>query len=301
LLARDRAAETESQTALVVPSHRMYASLFGRPANKATTGNCPRCLCDFPPSVELGRVRHLIGWGFGDMRGNEMFEGFIFDVEGTLIDSVLQNQRSLQDALEKSGNRIPIQTLRLYSGLDGDQTVQLVVPDASERERRAILEDRREIFERDYLPSVKPLEGARDAIRILAEKGGRVALATDCKGPPYARYMSLLDASDHIAATACGDDLEHGKPDPRLVGIALRKLGLAGSQTVMVGDTPYDAEAALEAGTKAAGVLTGGFSESVLVAAGCFAVAPDLRTLLPCLLSGVGGINSSQTDWLRSA
>jgi phosphoglycolate phosphatase-like HAD superfamily hydrolase len=230
-----------------------------------------------------------------------MFEGFIFDVEGTLVDSVLQNQRRLQDALEKSGHRIPIQTLRLYSGLDGDQTLQLAVPDASERERRAILEDRREIFERDYLPSVKPLEGARDVIKILAESGGRIALATDCKGPSYARYMALLDASDHIAATACGDDLEHGKPDPRLVGIALRKLGLAGSQTVMVGDTPYDAEAGLEAGTKAAAVLTGGFPESVLSEAGCFAVARDLRALLPSLLSAVGGATSSQTDWLRSA
>jgi phosphoglycolate phosphatase-like HAD superfamily hydrolase len=230
-----------------------------------------------------------------------MFEGFIFDVEGTLLDSVSQNQRSLQDALEKSGYRVPIQTLRLYSGLDGDQTLQLTVPDASGPERVAILEDRREIYERDYLPSVRPLEGARDVIRILAERGGRIALATDCKGLSYRRYMSLQDAGDYIAATACGDDLEHGKPDPRLVGIALRKLALAGSQTVMVGDTPYDAEAGIEAGTKAAGVLTGGFSESVLGEAGCFAVARDLRALAPSLLSGVGGRDPSQSNWLRSA
>ena len=89
-------------------------------------------------------------------------------------------------------------------------------------------------------------------------KGGRIALATDCKGLSFTRHMLLLDSRDYITATACGDDLEHGKPDPRLVGIALRKLGLAASQTVMVGDTPYDAEAGIEAGTKAAGVLTGG-------------------------------------------
>ena len=230
-----------------------------------------------------------------------MFEGFIFDVEGTLLDSVSQNQRSLQDALEKSGYRVPIQTLLLYSGLDGDQTLQLVVPDASPRERIAILEERRKIYERDYLPSVRPLEGARDVLRILKERGGRIALATDCKGVSFTRHMSLLDADDYIAVTACGDDLEHGKPDPRLVGIALRKLGLTASRTVMVGDTPYDAEAGIEAGTKAAGVLTGGFSESVLGAAGCFAVARDLRALLPDLLTGVGGRDPGQSDWLRSA
>jgi beta-phosphoglucomutase-like phosphatase (HAD superfamily) len=185
----------------------------------------------------------LFGGGSG-LRGNEMFEGFIFDVEGTLLDSVSQNQRSLQDALEKSGYRVPIQTLRLYSGLDGDQTLQLVVPDASGGERMAILEDRREIYERHYLPSVKALEGVRDVIRILAEQGGRIALATDCKGLSFTRHMLLLDSRDYIAATACGDDLDHGKPDPRLVGIALRKLGLAASRTVMVGDTPYDAKLA---------------------------------------------------------
>jgi phosphoglycolate phosphatase-like HAD superfamily hydrolase len=230
-----------------------------------------------------------------------MFEGFIFDVEGTLLDSVSQNQRSLQDALENSGYRVPIQTLRLYSGLDGDQTLQLVVPDASDRERVAILEDRREIYERDYLPSVRPLEGARDAIRTLAKRGRRVVLATDCKGASFKRYMALLDAGDYITATACGDDLEHGKPDPRLVGVALRKLGIAASQAVMVGDTPYDAEAGIEAGAKAAGVLTGGFSEAVLKEAGCFAVARDLCALLPNLLSGLGNGDPNQSDWLRSA
>jgi HAD superfamily hydrolase (TIGR01509 family) len=176
-----------------------------------------------------------------------------------------------------------------------------VVPDASDRERIAILEDRREIYERDYLPTVKPLEGVRDVIRILAEQGGRIALATDCKGLSFTRHMLLLDFRDYITATACGDDLEHGKPDPRLVGIALRKLGVAASQTVMVGDTPYDAEAGIEAGTKAAGVLTGGFPEGVLADAGCFAVARDLRALLPNLLSGLSGRDPGQSDWLRSA
>jgi phosphoglycolate phosphatase-like HAD superfamily hydrolase len=86
-----------------------------------------------------------------------------------------------------------------------------------------------------------------------------------------------------ITATACGDDVEHGKPDPRLVGVALRKLGLSGSQSVMIGDTPYDAEAGLEAGTKAVGVLTGGFSAQVLSDACCFAVTQDLKALLPRL------------------
>jgi phosphoglycolate phosphatase-like HAD superfamily hydrolase len=230
-----------------------------------------------------------------------MLSGFVFDVEGTLMDSVPQNLRSLQDALERAGHRVPYQTLQLYSGLDGDQTLQLAIPGASARERKEILEEQGAIYEHDYLSSVKPFEGVRDVFRVLTEMGGRVALATDCRGIPFKRYLSLLDANDYIAATACGDDVEHGKPDPRLVGIALRKLALPSAQSVMVGDTPYDVEAGLEAGAKAAGVLTGGFSEETLSQAGCFAVAHDIRALLAHLLRGEPEPKRVQLDLLRKS
>jgi HAD superfamily hydrolase (TIGR01549 family) len=98
----------------------------------------------------------------------------------------------------------------------------------------------------------------------LTRGGSKLALATDCKGPELKHYVSLLDIDAFIGATACGDDVEHGKPDPRIVGVALRKLGLAGREAVMIGDTPYDAEAAFGAGTAAAGVLTGGFTAESL-------------------------------------
>jgi phosphoglycolate phosphatase-like HAD superfamily hydrolase len=130
---------------------------------------------------------------------------------------------------------------------------------------------------------VRPFEGVRDVFKSLTERGGRIALATDCKGPALKHYLSLLGADEFISATACGDDVDHGKPDPRLVGMALRKLGLPASDAVMIGDTPYDAEAALEAGAAAACVLTGGFAAEALVEAGCFAVAEDLQALLPSL------------------
>jgi phosphoglycolate phosphatase-like HAD superfamily hydrolase len=225
-------------------------------------------------------------------RERAMFSGFIFDVEGTLVDSVPQNLKSLQDALERFGCSADYDTLHLYSGLDGDQTLQLLLPDAEEKERKDILKAQGEIYERDYLQSVKPFDGVRDVFRALIERGGRIALATDCKGAAFKHYLSVLKVDDLITATACGDDVEHGKPDPRLVGMALRKLGLPGSQSVMIGDTPYDAEAGLEAGTKAAGVLTGGFSAQVLSEAGCFAVAEDLKALLPRIEEGEAKIDA---------
>ena len=212
-----------------------------------------------------------------------MFSGFIFDVEGTLIDCVPQNLQSLQEALERFGHQVPYTTLQLYSGLDGDQMLQLVAPEAAEGGRKAILKAQGAIYEERYLQGVRPFEGVRDVFQSLTERGGRIALATDCKGPELKHYLSLLNVDEFISATACGDDVEHGKPDPRLVGMALRKLGLPASDAVMIGDTPYDAEAALEAGAAAACVLTGGFASEALVEAGCFAVAEDLRALLPSL------------------
>src|SRR4051794_15359756 len=172
-----------------------------------------------------------------------MLSGFIFDVEGTLVDSVPQNLRSLQDALERFGHRVPYQTLHLYSGLDGDQTLQLVVPDAAEPERKEILEVQGTIYEKSYLDSVRPFDGVRGVFRALTERGGRIALATDCKGLAFKRYLALLDVNELITGTACGDDVEHGKPDPRLVGHALGKLKIPAPEAVMIGDTPYDAEA----------------------------------------------------------
>jgi phosphoglycolate phosphatase-like HAD superfamily hydrolase len=213
-----------------------------------------------------------------------MFAGFIFDVEGTLVDCVPQTLNSLQEALERFGHQVPYATLQLYSGLDGDQTLQLVLPEAEESERKDILKAQGAIYEEKYLQGVQPFDGVRDVFRSLVDHGGRIALATDCKGPALKHYLSLLNVDEFISATACGDDVEHGKPDPRLVGMALRKLGLPASDAVMIGDTPYDTEAALEAGAAAACVLTGGFASEALVEAGCFAVADDLQALLPSLI-----------------
>lgn len=213
------------------------------------------------------------------------FTGYIFDVEGTLVDCVRQTLLSLQEALADLGVTVAYEVLQLYSGLDGDQTLQLVAPDLDKRERKQVLEIQGKRYEANYLGSVKAFEGVRDLFDTLTKGGGRIALATDCKGPELKHYLSLLDVSDLIDAMACGDDVEHGKPDPRLVGLALRKLGVPSRRAVMIGDTPYDAEAARGAGTDAAGLLTGGFAKEALTEAGCLVVAKDLRELLSCLES----------------
>jgi HAD superfamily hydrolase (TIGR01549 family) len=196
---------------------------------------------------------------------------------------VPQNLLSLQEALAGFGVGVPYETLQLYSGLDGDQTLQLVAPDMDADERKQVMTAQSKLYEARYLGGVRAFPGVREVFEALTATGGRVALATDCKGPPLKHYLSLLNVHDLIDAIACGDDVDHGKPDPRLVGLAVRKLGAPAGQSVMIGDTPYDAEAAREAGAAAAGLLTGGFARKALVEAGCFAVVKDLRELLTYL------------------
>jgi HAD superfamily hydrolase (TIGR01549 family) len=151
--------------------------------------------------------------------------------------------------LSSAGFEIPYATLQLYSGLDGDQTLQIIFPELKRTQRKQILQARAKIYEEKYLHSVKAFGGVREVFEILALRGSRAALATDCKGPELKHYLSLLNIDEFIEATVCGDDVEHGKPDPRIVGMALKKLGVTASEAVMIGDTPYDAEAASGTGT----------------------------------------------------
>src|SRR5690349_22558225 len=98
-----------------------------------------------------------------------MFSSFIFDVEGTLVDCVPQTLKSLQDALERFGRQVPYNTLQLYSGLDGDQMLQLVVPDAVESERKNILKAQGAIYEERHLHGVEAFDGVTDVFRSLVQ------------------------------------------------------------------------------------------------------------------------------------
>jgi beta-phosphoglucomutase-like phosphatase (HAD superfamily) len=105
------------------------------------------------------------------------FSGYIFDVEGTLVDSVPQNLLSLQEALAGFGLTVPYELLQLYSGLDGEQTLQLVAPDWCQDQRKKVLEDQGKIYETKYLERVKAFTDVRHVFNALIQGGARIALA----------------------------------------------------------------------------------------------------------------------------
>jgi beta-phosphoglucomutase-like phosphatase (HAD superfamily) len=143
-----------------------------------------------------------------------IFSGYIFDVEGTLIDCVPQTLLSLQSTLKEWGIHTPYQMLQLYSGLDGDEMLSIVAPQLNPQERGQLKQAEREHYESVYLPKVTAFPGVRDLFEAIRSEGGAIALATDCKGSPLKHYLNLLGVDDLIDQVACGDDVEKGKPRP---------------------------------------------------------------------------------------
>jgi HAD superfamily hydrolase (TIGR01549 family) len=212
----------------------------------------------------------------------------IFDVEGTLIDCVPQNLESWQSTLADAGLTFPLDVLQLYSGMDGDEMLQILAPEMDHDARRAATQREGAYFKKHFLHHVKAFAGVRDLFTALKDQGYSIGLATDCSSDELSHYRRLLDVDDVLDVVACGDDVDEGKPSRALTALAVAKLetqfGTRAAHAIMVGDTPYDAEAATSAGITAIGLLTGGFARPALVEAGCHDVAPDLAAVRHLLI-----------------
>jgi phosphoglycolate phosphatase-like HAD superfamily hydrolase len=157
---------------------------------------------------------------------------------------------------------------RLRHRPKGPETLKIIAPSLTGEERKRLKAADGEHYEKRYLPTVRAFAGVKELFKIIKAEGGSIALATDCKGAPLKVYRSLLGVDDLIDHVACGEDVEKGKPDPGLVRLAVEKLRLPAARCVMIGDTPYDAEAAVAVEAAAIGLLSGGFAREALLEAG---------------------------------
>lgn len=164
--------------------------------------------------------------------------------------------------------------------MDGDDMLATLAPSLDERARQEILNAQGDRYRAAYLPRVRAFPGVRAVFSAIKSTGGRIALATDCQAGELKHYRSLLEVDDLVDAIACGDEVSKGKPDPALVELALDRLGgTPAAFATMVGDTPFDAQAARSAGANAWGTLSGGHTRSSLIDAGCSSVVPSVEQL----------------------
>lgn len=201
----------------------------------------------------------------------------LLDVDGTLVDSNYHHALCWYRAFRKHDIVLPVWRLHRHVGMGGDKFVAAVAGQEVEERLGDRLRDEWERLFDDVIDEVAPLEGATELIRGLDERGHDVVLASSSIRSHFDRFMELLGARELAVGWTTKDDVEASKPEPDLVRAALEKTDAP--EAVMIGDTPWDVEAARRAGVPTVTVITGGFSRQELLDAGAVAVFESLVEL----------------------
>ena len=200
--------------------------------------------------------------------------GFIFDIDGTLVDSNELHVDSWARAFLEFGKRFPREQLREQIGKGSDQYLpEFLTPDEIKRFGKELDEYRSELFREEYLPKVRPFPKAYELFKRIHDDNKRIVLASSGKKADTKHYIDLLKIGDLIDGYVSGDDADRSKPAPDIFAASLKKLGdISPADAVTVGDSRFDIEAARKADLKTIAFLCGGTSESVLRQAGAIAI-----------------------------
>ncbi|HJU04343.1 MAG TPA: HAD family hydrolase [Nitrospiraceae bacterium] len=204
-------------------------------------------------------------------------QAVIFDIDGTLLDSVTLHAQAWVEAFAHFGYQTKVEEVRPQIGKGGDQLMPVFVPaEDLKRIGKELEEYRKNLFKKKFLPQVRPFPKVRELFLKMQERGLQIALASSGKEEEVAAYKRIAGIEDLVEEETSSDDAKRSKPHPDIFHAALDKLvPLKPDQILAVGDTPYDAEAAGKAGLKTIGMLCGGHSEQVLKQAGCIAIYQD--------------------------
>lgn len=211
-----------------------------------------------------------------------MIKAVIFDIDGTLVDSVDLHAQAWKETFKHFGRDVPYQQVRHQIGKGGDQLMPVFFSREQLEEFGEEMEKYRgELFKKEFLPRARPFPHVRELFqRIIADKK-RIALASSAKEEELGTYKKIARIEDLIETETSADDAEKSKPHPDIFQSALEKLGENNpTQVIVVGDTPYDADAAAKLKLRTIGVLCGGFPEAELDSAGCIAIYHDASDLL---------------------
>lgn len=204
-----------------------------------------------------------------------MFKAVIFDVDGTLLDSVDLHALAWHEALVKFGHDVSLERVRSQIGKGGDKLIPMFLSADEQRDHGKELEDwRGKRFKSEYLPLLRPFSAVPDLLRRVHQAGLHVAVGSSAKSDELETYLDIAGIAELIDVKASSEDADRSKPSADIFEVVLQKLDIQGPDAVAIGDTPYDAEAAVKVKITPVGVLSGGFTEASLRQAGCVAVYP---------------------------
>jgi phosphoglycolate phosphatase-like HAD superfamily hydrolase len=194
----------------------------------------------------------------------------LFDIDGTLLDSVDLHALAWREAFLAFGKDVPFRTIRSQIGKGGDQLLPVFfTPSELAAQGKEIERWRSDWYKLRYMTEVRPFPGVRPLLVALRGRGWKPVLASSAKGDELGFYVRVLGIADLIEASTSKDDAARSKPFPDIFAAALDRVPEEDrSGAWVVGDSPWDAQAASRLGLPTLGVRCGGFPEEDLRAAG---------------------------------
>jgi HAD superfamily hydrolase (TIGR01549 family) len=209
-------------------------------------------------------------------------EAVIFDIDGTILDSIEQHAAAWKEAFQHFGHDFPLEKIRKQIGKGGDQLLPTFL---SREEIDEIGEDltefRKSLFKKKYLPDVKPFPHVRDLFEVIRAHGQKIALASSAESSELETYERIANVQDLVDAATTSGDVERSKPHPDVFDLAIERLGdgISADNIIAVGDSTYDAQAASKAGLRTVGLSCGASTEQELHASHCVAVYANPKQL----------------------
>jgi len=194
-----------------------------------------------------------------------LYKAVLLDVDGTLVDSNDAHAHAWVSAFAESQIAVDFAHVRRCIGMGGDKLmpeVSGVSEDSPEGKR--ISKRRREIFKSDWLPQLQPFRDAGRLVATLKSRGLTVVAASSAKHDELRSLLEVAGAASLLDAATSSDDADESKPDPDIIHAALEQANASANEAVMIGDTPYDLEAAHRAGIAAVAFRCGGWHDEDL-------------------------------------
>ncbi len=217
----------------------------------------------------------------------------LLDVDGTLVDSNDAHAQAWQAVFERNGYPVTFERVRELIGKGGDKLVpEITGLDVDSADGRRLANERGALFEHVYLPRLRAFPRAEALVQKLHARGLELVVASSATDEELRPLLELCGALPFIAHQTSSDDASRSKPDPDIVQAALRKARCTPAEAVMLGDTPYDVEAASKAGVRAIALRSGGHPDSSFTRA--VAIYDDAADLLLHFESSIFGTTNQQ-------